>query len=381
MILVLALLPLLSSGLPADNSPTEDADTNLTPPALFLQPAHHNFNNGVPWIVPSPTGSIQSINFKAKREVSEQSMFRWIYSTTTELMNQLMEEDLLFEPKIHAKVQYYHRVPDTKVSAYNDWYREVIPGDIVAFNANVSAHIAKETTKPIVVYVHGFVKDENAIAEFGINYLRARDVHLVCINWLAGLNTMSVDTRKRRVLQVGEYLEYLIYLIIKQDKHTGRDIVCIGHGLGAHICGIAGERLRNPPKQLFYNPMRRSYQLGVIIGLDPDKNVHESFPIEHRIDLTDAKMVIVIHSATGYYGVEEAIGSFDVYVNGGSEQPGCNKYRLPYNYGKTNSQNNLNQMIRMQRQICTNKYLCANVRANVFLFGQICVCMRKLWIQ
>ena len=71
-------------------------------------------------------------------------------------------------------------------------------------------------------------------------------------------------------------------------------IHCIGQGLGAHICGIAGST---------YGDFKR------ITGLDPTRPYFEEsedrieFPLEQRLDKGDAAYVDVIHS-------EFLIGSF-----------------------------------------------------------------------
>ena len=55
----------------------------------------------------------------------------------------------------------------------------------------------------------------------------------------------------------------------------------IGHSLGSHVAGYAGERLKG---------------LGRITGLDPAGPYYEWMPPEVRLDPTDAEFVDAIHS-------------------------------------------------------------------------------------
>lgn len=68
----------------------------------------------------------------------------------------------------------------------------------------------------------------------------------------------------------------------------------IGHSLGAHTAGYAGERIEG---------------LGRITGLDPAEPYFQGMPPHTRLDTTDAKLVDVIHTdgtsifLLGKYGI------------------------------------------------------------------------------
>lgn len=62
----------------------------------------------------------------------------------------------------------------------------------------------------------------------------------------------------------------------------------------------------------------------MILGLDPTKPCFE--PIQHYPGLSkdDAKFVDIIHTCSGDFGIESAIGHMDFYPNNGQcDQPGC----------------------------------------------------------
>lgn len=95
---------------------------------------------------------------------------------------------------------------------------------------------------------------------------------------------------------------------------NGDDFWIIGHSLGGHIAGYAGERIKN---------------LGRITGLDPAKPYFESMPLPVRLDPTDAKFVDVIHTNVPSlrhpfgFGTGQILGDVDFYPNNGNGQPGC----------------------------------------------------------
>lgn len=60
------------------------------------------------------------------------------------------------------------------------------------------------------------------------------------------------------------------------------DVHIIGHSLGAHTAGYAGEKLEG--------------KIGRITGLDPAEPYFQGMPSHLRLDYTDAQLVDVIHT-------------------------------------------------------------------------------------
>lgn len=81
----------------------------------------------------------------------------------------------------------------------------------------------------------------------------------------------------------------------------------IGHSLGAHVSGFAGaEYIR-----------QKNQSINRIIGLDPAGPGFEPASIyspEERLDQTDAKKVITLHTSD-FLGYGEPIGSFSAFIN------------------------------------------------------------------
>ncbi|XP_055596648.1 phospholipase A1 member A-like [Uranotaenia lowii] len=83
---------------------------------------------------------------------------------------------------------------------------------------------------------------------------------------------------------------------------------CIGHSLGAHICGLMANYL--------------NFRLEKIIALDPARPLIKPGNM-NRLDPGDAKFVQVIHTNAGHYGEGGRMGHIDFCVNGGRRQPYC----------------------------------------------------------
>ena len=95
----------------------------------------------------------------------------------------------------------------------------------------------------------------------------------------------------------------------------------IGHSLGAHISGIAGD---------LYNELA-GYQIDTIVGLDPagidfepELFIFPGAPESKRLDPSDANQVIAFHTSS-ILGYDRRLADLDLYINpdrGLSSQPG-----------------------------------------------------------
>ena len=104
---------------------------------------------------------------------------------------------------------------------------------------------------------------------------------------------------------IGEMLRILTKNL--RPKIGGMKTFCIGHSLGAHICGFAGKQ----------RPLEG------IIGIDPAGPIFESNSIHGRLTENDAKVVQAIHTTPGMMGITKSIGDIDIYINEGPYQPAC----------------------------------------------------------
>lgn len=87
---------------------------------------------------------------------------------------------------------------------------------------------------------------------------------------------MSANSRKKQSKLLSFYETQTNYRLDPNDVHL------IGHSLGAHTAGYAGEKL--------------SGNIGRITGLDPAEPYFQGMPSHLRLDYTDARLVDVIHT-------------------------------------------------------------------------------------
>jgi len=107
----------------------------------------------------------------------------------------------------------------------------------------------------------------------------------------------------------------------------------VGHSMGAHIAGVAGNEVQTQQGGAYINR---------ITGLDPAGPLEiygpgiVDLPEEYMLDSSDAAWVDVVHTGrgltsplgvpiqgTGLGTVATGVGDVDTYVNGGANQPGC----------------------------------------------------------
>jgi len=177
-----------------------------------------------------------------------------------------------------------------------------------------SGFVPKRQTK---IIIHGFLDygDVDWIKAMVRALVTKENVNVIIVDWRGGsLPMYSQAAANTRLvgLEVARLVE-----ILRTDPAK---VHIIGHSLGAHIAGYAGERIKG---------------LGRISGLDPAEPLFQGMPPEVRLDPGDAKFVDVIHTDSkefykGGLGMEQPVGHVDFYPNGGKAQPGCSFLDFPY---------------------------------------------------
>ncbi|KAF5284342.1 hypothetical protein FQA39_LY04635 [Lamprigera yunnana] len=101
-----------------------------------------------------------------------------------------------------------------------------------------------------------------------------------------------------------------LYAYIMDLGGLAKKTTCVGHSLGAHICGMMSNYL--DVKQF------------KIVGLDPARPLIDQFATrEFRLTKDDAYHVQIVHTNAGILGEEGASGHVNFCINGGTMQPGC----------------------------------------------------------
>jgi len=167
------------------------------------------------------------------------------------------------------------------------------------------------------IIIHGFLDhgDVEWIQDMANALVSKENVNVIIIDWRGGSLPMYSQAAANTRL-VG--LE--VARLVKTLKIDPKKVHIIGHSLGAHIAGYAGEKIKG---------------LGRISGLDPAEPLFQGMPTVVRLDPGDAQFVDVIHTDTkGFYkgglGMQQPVGHIDFYPNGGEAQPGCSFLEFPY---------------------------------------------------
>lgn len=173
------------------------------------------------------------------------------------------------------------------------------------------------------VIIHGFMT-KIAAPWFGMikkALLDHGDYNVIQLDWTNG-NKFPYTQATANTRVVGALLAQLIRWLETEFGAKRETFHLIGHSLGAHIAGYAGERLQDG-----------SRKLDRITGLDPAGPYFENTHPEVRLDPTDARFVDAIHTdgdsllsiakLEGGFGLMQPVGHVDFYPNGGKKQPNC----------------------------------------------------------
>jgi pimeloyl-ACP methyl ester carboxylesterase len=167
------------------------------------------------------------------------------------------------------------------------------------------------------IITHGFMDHESKpwIMAMKDAILRAEDVNVIVTDWSKG-NQFPYTQASSNTQVVGAEIAKLIRALAADKGAQLVNFHLIGHSLGAHISGYAGQHLNG--------------KLGRITGLDPAGPFFEGTEPLVRLDPTDAVYVDAIHTdgtanlALGL-GLMQPVAHADFYPNGGENQPGCGK--------------------------------------------------------
>jgi len=186
--------------------------------------------------------------------------------------------------------------------------QEVRLGDLNAIrNSNFSPN------RPTRILIHGWQSNVNDNVNIlpTAAYLRNYDVNVIVIDWSIGANNINYLASRNQVNNVGAALaEFLDSLIVNSLLPNYSRVSCVGHHMGAHICGAAGKRVQHG-------------RINTIIGLDPAGRLFDANVPTNRLAVGDAEYVEVIHTDTEQFGIGYPLGDADFFPNGGTSMPGC----------------------------------------------------------
>ncbi|NEQ41633.1 MAG: alpha/beta fold hydrolase [Okeania sp. SIO3I5] len=205
-------------------------------------------------------------------------------------------------------------------------------------NGGFDSSTSIDTTDPTYVIVHGYQSTGgnpgNNFTPAGwmsemaqnIRDLEGNDANILVVDWEDGADTLNYWAAADRVDDVGvEIADYLL-----GQGVNPADTTLIGHSLGAHIMGEAGEELRE-----------RRGTVDQLIGLDPAGPEFEGGwfsnpnPTGDRLDPSDADRVVAFHTSSTL-GYDDPLADLDLYVNWDDLlQPGALTFAGNHSYAHT----------------------------------------------
>jgi pimeloyl-ACP methyl ester carboxylesterase len=164
------------------------------------------------------------------------------------------------------------------------------------------------------ILVHGFLSKPSAWAEDMGADLRKRfpKANILLLDWtelssnIDYFGWFNSEGAVASAVITGEKLAWVLQT--KLDVRIGT-LHLIGHSLGAHICGIAGAEIASATGR----------SVAQITGLDPAKQMFENQPDRCRVDCSDAKRVVIIHTSKEF-GLAIPSGHLDLYFYPNSDE-------------------------------------------------------------
>lgn len=126
--------------------------------------------------------------------------------------------------------------------------------------------------RPTRLFIHGWYSDEELLRRYARAYIERDDFNFIAINWLRGAQTIDYVKARHRIMEVGKavarFVDYLTTIGLNLNE-----LICVGHSLGAHTCGITGKNLR-------------SGRMTAIVALDPARPLFHLRERNARLDFT-----------------------------------------------------------------------------------------------
>ncbi|XP_064479571.1 pancreatic lipase-related protein 2-like isoform X2 [Ornithodoros turicata] len=226
----------------------------------------------------------------------------------------------VFYDPVHRPVNSLPQDRSKVNTAFMLFARENGAGHVLRWSSSLddvrsSPFDASRATK---IIVHGFL-DNILIVKWMMDmataFLLEGNYNVFVVDWKGG-NGMPYTQATANTRLVGAEIALLITKLQEAFGVDPMSFHIVGHSLGSHIAGYAGERIN---------------KVGRITGLDPAEPYFQHMPPQVRIDRSDADFVDIIHTDSSPFkenliegfGMSEPVGHLDFYPNGGEQMPGC----------------------------------------------------------
>ncbi|XP_055386432.1 phospholipase A1-like [Condylostylus longicornis] len=186
-------------------------------------------------------------------------------------------------------------------------------GEMIQLNNTYSLEQSKFDPKyPTRIIIHGWrSRLTSPINQLICDaYLSVGRYNVIIVDWGTIANTINYVKARYSVpsvaLQVADFIDFLH----REGKMNFSDLIVIGHSLGAHVAGIAGQEVKTG-------------KIPIIYGLDPAYPLFYYEQIDERLSDDDAEYVETIQTNAGLLGFKYPIGKTSFFPNWGKVQKGC----------------------------------------------------------
>jgi len=164
---------------------------------------------------------------------------------------------------------------------------------------------------------HGWNSNGNSawLTEMKNAFLDREDINAVIVDWGGGAQVLNYAQAASNTRTVGAHTARVFSRLLDVAGSAAARMWCVGHSLGAHMCGHTGMR------------MAANRRLGRVTGMDPAGPLFDSTSDKTvGINQSSGQFVDILHTdarGIGALGVLRDVGHIDFYPQGGSGQPGC----------------------------------------------------------
>ena len=151
--------------------------------------------------------------------------------------------------------------------------------------------------------------------QMGEKYKSLICCHPRSLPWKPLILPLNYGVASANTWAVGNILAYVNRKISLAFTTKSYTTSCIGHSLGAQVCGFFGKMSKKLVPKITVDK---------IIGLDPAGPIFDlkEQDISLRLNKYDASNVEIFHTNSLLYGYRNPIGDVDFYINGGNYQYG-----------------------------------------------------------
>jgi len=221
--------------------------------------------------------------------------------------------------------------------------------------------------RQVVFIVHGFLNNEKTtwLSPMKDEILKADDSTVIIVDWKYGADVTEYATAASNTQTTAAAIASFAQAVANLDKFSSDStqlyLYCIGHSLGAQVCGQAGRKAKSPAGQQLFNR---------VTGLDPAGPGFAKCSDHLHIDKDSATCVDIIHtdgSLKGHalpivhFGTLLQWGHIDFYPNGGHDQPGCLNIRNDIGFCSHEKAHDFFMTTINRPDSCAASGLCSNV--------------------